>query len=410
MGLNGFCWFQGVVEDRQDPLKLGRIRVRILGLNTEDKNLIPTEDLPWAFVMQPITSAAMNGIGQTPIGPVPGTWVFGFFRDGEHCQEPVIIGTVGGIPEDAAIPTRGFNDPRNSSNLEEKLSTAPRKIKTRKYVKGSGVTLTPEEQAVNYPRIVHPLGAILHEPDTNRLARNEKIDDTIIQIKKDNKDKGVPIAFGGSWDEPQTTYNAKYPYNHVEESESGHIKEVDDTPGFERTSEWNRSGTFEEIDKDGNKVSVIVKDNYVVIMHDDNIHIQACKKETIDGDYDLYTKGCLNIQVDGNVNLLVGGNAYQKINGDVNQIVGGNAKSMIGGNSHQTIKGDSKSHVYGDETVKIGGKLLCEAATGIKFQTGGKFEIIATKFAVTALVSLPSIPPIIPSILLTPDIPESPKK
>ena len=70
LGKNGFFWFMGVVEDRNDPMKLGRVRVRVLGIHTDDKTQIKTEDLPWAFPMQPITSAAMNGIGQTPIGPV----------------------------------------------------------------------------------------------------------------------------------------------------------------------------------------------------------------------------------------------------------------------------------------------------------------------------------------------------
>ena len=83
MGFDGFIWFQGVVEDRMDPLQLGRVRVRILGLHTEQKDNIPTADLPWAYPMQPITSAAMSGVGTTPLGPVPGTWVVGFFRDGE---------------------------------------------------------------------------------------------------------------------------------------------------------------------------------------------------------------------------------------------------------------------------------------------------------------------------------------
>ena len=65
-GKNGFVWFQGVVEDRNDPLQLGRVRVRCLGFHTEDKQLIPTEDLPWAYPVQPISSAAMSGIGSTP--------------------------------------------------------------------------------------------------------------------------------------------------------------------------------------------------------------------------------------------------------------------------------------------------------------------------------------------------------
>ena len=37
MGMDGFVWFTGVVEDRDDPDQLGRVRVRILGYHTEDK-------------------------------------------------------------------------------------------------------------------------------------------------------------------------------------------------------------------------------------------------------------------------------------------------------------------------------------------------------------------------------------
>ena len=68
-----FVWWQGVVEDKIDPLMLGRCRVRILGYHTDDLNEIPTDCLPWAMPMQPITSAAMSGIGTTPLGPVEGT-------------------------------------------------------------------------------------------------------------------------------------------------------------------------------------------------------------------------------------------------------------------------------------------------------------------------------------------------
>ena len=36
MGQDGFVWFIGVVEDRNDPSKLGRVKVRCLGFHTED--------------------------------------------------------------------------------------------------------------------------------------------------------------------------------------------------------------------------------------------------------------------------------------------------------------------------------------------------------------------------------------
>lgn len=92
--------YTGVVENRQDPLKLGRCQVRVVGLHTHDKAQLKTEDLPWAYPMQPSTSAAMSGIGFTPTGPVEGSWVIVMFRDEPDNQQPIILGSIGGIPQD----------------------------------------------------------------------------------------------------------------------------------------------------------------------------------------------------------------------------------------------------------------------------------------------------------------------
>ena len=91
---DGFNWWIGVVEDRMDPEKMGRCRVRIFGYHTDSKLILPTKDLPWATPIQPITSAAISGIGSSPLGPVEGTWVIGFFLDGEDMQQPAIFGTI----------------------------------------------------------------------------------------------------------------------------------------------------------------------------------------------------------------------------------------------------------------------------------------------------------------------------
>ena len=90
--------YQGVVENRNDPMKLGRCQVRVVGVHTQNKVDLRTDDLPWAYPIQPITSAAISGIGSTPVGPVPGTWVIIMFRDDEQ-QEPLMLGTIGGIPQ-----------------------------------------------------------------------------------------------------------------------------------------------------------------------------------------------------------------------------------------------------------------------------------------------------------------------
>jgi hypothetical protein len=97
-GNNELVWWTGVVEDRDDPEKLGRCRVRVFGHHTADTISLPTSDLPWALPMQSITSAATSGVGSAPVGIVPGTWVVGWFMDGSEMQRPLIIGTLAGKP------------------------------------------------------------------------------------------------------------------------------------------------------------------------------------------------------------------------------------------------------------------------------------------------------------------------
>lgn len=96
--MKNFIWWTGVVENRDDPERLGRCQVRIFGYHTEDTNLLPTADLPWAIPLQPITSAATSGIGSSPVGIVTGAWVTGWFLDGEQAQQPIIMGTIAGNP------------------------------------------------------------------------------------------------------------------------------------------------------------------------------------------------------------------------------------------------------------------------------------------------------------------------
>lgn len=358
LGLTGFIWFQGVVEDRLDPLKLGRVRVRILGFHTEEKDKIPTQDLPWAYPIQPITSAAMNGIGEVPLGPVEGTWVLGFFRDGDSCQEPVIFGTIAGIPQEYPYPKSqriGFLDPR------EDLNARPRKIKTKTYPNdGTGVTLEEErptqETGESYPRSSHPYGNVVGESDINRLARNEKISETIVKIKRDNLDKSIPTADGTKWDEPQTPYFSSYPYNKVLESESGHIIEIDDTVGTERLHVYHRSGTFSEIYPDGIKVEKIVGNNYRIVLEEQYEHIQNRYNLTIDGPFNILVQNDCKFIVTGNMNLEVGGNLNTKVGGNYNIDVVG--KTNISSKDDINIKSNDSVLVGSKESVSLKSKVV----------------------------------------------------
>lgn len=104
-------FWQGVVEDVNDPAQQGRLRVRIFGAHTEDKSNIPTDHLPWATVALPANNASISGLGRSANGAVPGTRVAGIFLDGAGMQQPQVWFT---LPGRAAINKNGsfgFNDP-----------------------------------------------------------------------------------------------------------------------------------------------------------------------------------------------------------------------------------------------------------------------------------------------------------
>ena len=98
-GKDGFYWWFGTVEDNGDPMGMGRCRVRIAGWHNPDAFILETRMLPWAHPITPITNSAVAGIGVSPIGPQPGTRVFGWFLDGLSGQYPVMLGTVPGGSE-----------------------------------------------------------------------------------------------------------------------------------------------------------------------------------------------------------------------------------------------------------------------------------------------------------------------
>lgn len=106
--------YVGVVEDRFDPLEIGRCRVRIFGVHTDDKTDLPTGDLPWSMPVTPITSASTSGVGQSPTGLVHGTWVIGYFLDGEDKQQFMMTGTL------TSIQARHIISAQNTSSAPAK--------------------------------------------------------------------------------------------------------------------------------------------------------------------------------------------------------------------------------------------------------------------------------------------------
>ena len=322
MGLDGFVWFTGVVEDRNDPSQLGRVKVRCLGFHTDNKDDIPTADLPWAHIMHPVTNPSVQGLGQTPSFLVEGTWVIGFFSDAKEKQQPIIMGTLPGYPQSTPDITKGFNDPNGT----------------------------------------YPSSAITHsghsteESDINRLARNETDKEhSVVANKNDSITENVAIAnVDTTWTEPSSAYAATYPKNHVFESESGHIKEIDDTTDNERIHEYHTAGTFYEIDKDGNKSTRVVGSNYEVVAGSNYVNVKGDVNLTIDTNCNTYIKGDWNIQVDGSKT----------------EVVTGAVSETYKDTKTETVTGAVSETYSANQTTNITGTLDLDASSEIDMDAG----------------------------------------
>lgn len=309
LGKEGFIWFVGVVEDRMDPDQLGRVRVRAFGWHTDDKSLIPTDALPWAHPVHPVSVPSSYA-------PKEGDWVVGFFADGNSAQHPFILGTIPGKPKEKPTSTKGFSDP-------------------------TGI----------YPKR-------LNESTLNRLIRGRQ-DGTIHETRKRNLKKGVKSAGSVTWDEPAPTFAPKYPFNFSIESESGHAFELDDTTGKERVNLAHKNGSFIEMDAQGNRVEKIVKDSYTIIAGNDNIVINGKCNITVIGDCNLKTSAKLNIEAaeinmaaKGDVKIKAGKKLKMESGSTMDIKASGTAK--IGSGGKMNIKG--KSTAIQGKSLTLGGK------------------------------------------------------
>src|SRR5210317_1807557 len=459
LGISNFKWFIGVVEDRNDPLKVGRLKVRCLGIHTSDKNKIATADLPWASVSLPITSSGISGLGHSATGIVEGSWVWGYFRDGEYLmQELVVVGTLPGKPSELGNTSQGFYDPNfrlDAKGQPTTISVYPKNIDepdtnrlavnnpdkeaasltNRKRTRITGIPIASFDGLNNIEQLsvfdaIQAQEVGLIDPDYRGLERftgGGGLPSNQIKLLNNDADAIEALLYGGGyseeewnfrqllirkysitqdtdinalvtsirnnirgvianeatdaekWNQPEIAYNAVYPYNHVFESESGHIKEYDDSFTIDadgirtnhyRIYERHASGTSTEMTNNGDRIDIITNDHYTLTTNNNKAYIQGDSDITIAGRHKIYINkdgeennhydiqvgpnANVNIQVDnGNLNVVTKTGQFNfDVGADFNVNVGGDYNLTVLGNKTETIEGNHTQDTTGTVVIK----------------------------------------------------------
>jgi len=187
-----------------------------------------------------------------------------------------------------------------------------------------------------------------------------------INIGSPNPETGINEGF---WNQPTGDFNATYPFNHVYESESGHVMEYDDTPGAERIHQFHRSGTHYEIDHNGSRTNYVKGDNYDIRLHDDYMYVKGKVVHTFDDEVMIRYNDRADISAAWKLQLWSGGdldihskrNINMKADGDINMQADG----------HINIGGTTLTHDVADTTMA--GSRVAKELSKVKIKTGHLF-------------------------------------
>jgi len=216
------------------------------------------------------------------------------------------------------------------------------------------------------PKGVFPKREYANAPSVNLEARGIEENELLIG----GGDVGIDLELK---DYP----SSKAPLNQVKRTVSGHVTEVDDTPGRERMLFKHKTGAGIEMRADG---SVIINAT------NNTIRVAAgSEKVIIEGDGDIVYHGNLNLRVDGDFDLNVGGNftvtaggdMEEDIKGGYRQDVNNNHQTFVNRNVSKTITGTETNLVLGDQNNIIKGNQSTTVGVNKEDIVGSEYQISA---------------------------------
>jgi hypothetical protein len=179
-----------------------------------------------------------------------------------------------------------------------------------------------------------------------------------------------------------------YPFNKVNQTESGHVFEIDDTPGSERITFFHRSGSNFEYHPNGDVLKQDVRDSYFHVFRDQYVHLGGYSSVTVDKglkilinsdedentkeenvNFDIHIEGNANVNIyvkkghmnvslvegDMNMRLEKGDINLRQDEGHFNHTVAGDYNLEVGGHMHVVVGGDVVNEIGGNRDERIDG-------------------------------------------------------
>lgn len=193
--------------------------------------------------------------------------------------------------------------------------------------RADGVSVDPTQQYPTYN----------NKPSYNRSARGEEINNLDIKLGKPEIPNNI-----------QQDISSQYPNVKIDQTPSGHIFELNDTPGGDRILLKHNTGSGYDIRPDGTIVTNSKSDQVQIV--GEEFHL------VVGGDGKLTFYGNLDLKVTGDMNMDVGGNFIMKVRGSVIANVFGSVTKKIVGNVRETIKGIYQAYRLGKSiNITLGG-------------------------------------------------------
>lgn len=226
------------------------------------------------------------------------------------------------------------------------------------------------------PAAQYPTKEYAGRTEVNKLATGD-VNGTIVQTKEKERRKGIQLPNGTIFEQPPIPFKGEYPYNKVTQTESGHIIELDDTPGAERIQVYHRSGTFVEIDTNGTVVKrtkgssyeIIDKNGYISVNGDASVSVKGSVKVYIGGDADIEVEGDVNLNCFNDITMQAAGKVDISATEEINLH---SANINIEADVDLNVKSDGSSY------YSSGGTMEYKSNNSMYFQTLSNYNILAS--------------------------------